>query len=156
VERVRAASIDPGTEQVRRLVSSTDPGPIVMVNLLRFKERADGVDEGLSGAEAYARYAEGVAPHLERVGGRLLEAVACEEGVIGPEQAEWDMVALVAYPSREAFLTMTADPDYLEVHRHRVAALADSRLILSRPVVPPEAGDDGARGAVAPEGEGTA
>ena len=48
------------------------------------------------------------------------------------------MVALVAYPSREAFLTMTADPDYLEVHRHRVAALADSRLILSRPAERPE------------------
>ncbi len=129
------ASIDPDAEQIRRLVSSTDPGPIVMVNLLRFKQKADGIDAGLSGAEAYARYAEGVAPHLERVGGRLLEAVVCEEGVIGPAQSEWDMVALVAYPSREAFLTMTADPDYLEVHRHRVAALADSRLILSRPAV---------------------
>ncbi len=141
MKQMTTASIDPDAEQIRRLVSSSDPGPIVMVNLLRFKERADGLDEGISGAEAYARYAEGVAPHLERVGGRLLEAVACEEGVIGPARSEWDMVALVSYPSREAFLTMTADPDYLEIHRHRVAALADSRLILSRPAVPePEEG----------------
>ena len=134
------ATLEPEADQVRRLVSSSDPGPIVMVNLLRFKPQADGIDAGISGAEAYARYAEGVAPHLERVGGRLLEAVACEEGVIGPEQPEWDMVAIVAYPSRKAFLEMTADPDYLEVHRHRVAALADSRLILSRPteIPPPE------------------
>ena len=58
--------------------------------------------------------------------------------MIGPAQPEWDMVALVAYPSREAFLAMIADPDYLEVHQHRVAALADSRLILSRPAVRPE------------------
>ncbi len=131
-------SIDPDAEQIRSLVSSSDPGPIVMVNLLRFKPQADGIDAGISGAEAYTRYAAGVAPHLEGVGGRLLEAVACEEGVIGPAQAEWDMVALVAYPSREAFLTMTADPGYLEVHRHRVAALADSRLILSRPAGVPQ------------------
>jgi uncharacterized protein (DUF1330 family) len=131
-------ALEPEAEQVRRLASSSDRGPIVMVNLLRFKPQADGIDAGISGAEAYARYAEGVAPHLERVGGRLLGAVACEEGVIGPAEPEWDMVALVAYPSREAFLAMTADPGYLEVHRHRVAALADSRLILSRPIEIPE------------------
>ncbi|MGZ8665639.1 MAG: DUF1330 domain-containing protein [Solirubrobacterales bacterium] len=125
-------ALEPEAEQIRRLVKSSDPGPIVMINLLRFKPEADGIDSGLSGAEAYGRYAEGVAPHLERVGGRLLEALHCQEGVIGPAQPEWDMVAIVSYPSREAFLAMTADPEYLEVHRHRVAALADSRLILSR------------------------
>jgi uncharacterized protein (DUF1330 family) len=138
------AALEPEAEQVRRLVNSSDPGPIVMVNLLRFKPEADGIDSGLSGAEAYALYAEGVAPHLERVGGRLLEALDCQEGVIGPAEPEWDLVAIVSYPSREAFLAMTADPAYLEVHRHRVAALADSRLILSRSLDSlPEAGATG-------------
>ena len=57
-----------------------------MLNLLRFKDRADGIDgdDGISGAEAYARYGAAVAPFLERVGGRVVVALAAEESVIGP------------------------------------------------------------------------
>ncbi len=109
-----------------------------MVNLLRFKDRATGADEGVTGAEAYRRYAEAVAPFLARAGGRLLAAVECEESVIGPDTAEWDLVALVEYPSREAFLAMISDREYLAAHAHRVAAVADSRLVLSTPVTPPD------------------
>ncbi len=107
-----------------------------MVNLLRFKERADGVDaaDGITGAEAYGRYAQAAAPYLERVGGRILLASAPELSVIGPEQAEWDLVVSVKYPSRQAFLAMAMNPDYLKIHAHREAALSDSRLIACRPV----------------------
>jgi uncharacterized protein (DUF1330 family) len=137
---VSAPTIEPTPEQVKRLASSGDGGPIVMVNLLRFRDDAGPPDEGVSGAEAYARYAAAIPPFLERAGGRLLSAVACQEGVIGPHDAEWDVVALVQYPSREAFLGMVSDPEYLEIHRHRVAALADSRLILSSLATPPADG----------------
>ena len=44
--------------------------------------------------------------------------------MIGPEEREWDMVLLVEYPSRQAFLAMAGDPGYLEVHEHREAAAA--------------------------------
>ena len=138
IERMRMTTptIDPDPEQIRSLVASSDPGPIVMVNLLRFKERADRRrgPQRRRGLRAI-RGRDGAISRARR--GRLLAAVVCQEGVIGPATPEWDMVALVAYPSREAFLTMIADPEYLEVHRHRVAALADSRLILSRPAQRP-------------------
>ena len=77
-----------------------------MLNLLRFKDRADGIDagDGISGAEAYARYGAAVAPFLERAGGRLVLALAASESVIGPFAGEWDMVLVVEYPSRRAFL----------------------------------------------------
>ncbi len=125
-------AIEPNREQVGLLTSSTDTGPIVMVNLLRFKDEADGIDAGVSGAEAYARYGDAVAPFLAGVGGRVLGAVGSEDSIIGPHEVEWDMVVLVSYPSREAFLKMTTDPGYQAIHPHRVAALADSRLILSK------------------------
>ncbi len=133
------AAIEPTPEQVARLAAGAGEGPIVMVNLLRFRDEAGPPDEGASGAEAYGRYAAAIPPFLERAGGRLLSAVACQEGVIGPDDAEWDVVALVEYPSREAFLGMVSDPQYLEIHQHRVAALADSRLILSSLATPPAA-----------------
>jgi uncharacterized protein (DUF1330 family) len=64
-----------------------------------------------------------------RDGGRLLLAVEAKTMVIGPEALEWDMALMVEYPSREKFLEMASDPDYLAIHEHRAAALSDSRLI---------------------------
>ena len=125
-------AIKPTPEQLQSLATSAESGPVVMINLLRFKEQADGVDaeDGISGEEAYyERYATGVAPHLERVGGRVLLACAAQDSVIGPADGEWDVVLAVQYPSRAAFLSMVTDPEYLKVHEHRAAALADSRLI---------------------------
>jgi uncharacterized protein (DUF1330 family) len=124
-------SIEPTPEQFERLASTPDDGPVVMLNLVRFKERADGIDavDGISGAEAYARYGAAVAAHLDRVGGKVLMALSAQECVIGPFEGEWDMVLLAEYPSRQAFVDMTSDPGYLEIHQHRAAGLADSRLI---------------------------
>ncbi|HEY2771656.1 MAG TPA: DUF1330 domain-containing protein [Solirubrobacteraceae bacterium] len=117
--------ITPTEEQFEQLRSAADGGPIVMVNLLRFKP---------GGAEAYGRYAAAVAPLLEQVGGRIVNTVACRQAVVGPEDERWDVVALVEYPSVQAFLQMVENPDYLATHEHREAGLADSRLILSSPV----------------------
>jgi uncharacterized protein (DUF1330 family) len=122
--------IDPTGDQVKALAEAPDGSPIVMLNLLRFKERADGVfaEEGISGREAYERYMADAAGHLDRVGGRLLVGVECAETVIGAD-GEWDVCALVEYPSRTAFLEMIGDEGYQQAHPKRSAALADSRLI---------------------------
>jgi uncharacterized protein (DUF1330 family) len=125
-------TIDPTADQIRRLAESAgQEGAIVMVNLLRFRERATAPDEGLSGMEAYLEYAKGVAAHLERVGARILTSALCQQSVIGPEEPEWHVTVMVEYPSRAAFLEMVSDPDYQELSKHRTAALEDSRLIQS-------------------------
>lgn len=122
-------TIVPTQQQLAELSSSSDDGPVVMLNLLRFKEMADGVDEGLTGAQAYARYSQATEPFLAGVGGRLRAALRAEQTVVGPDDAEWDLILLVEYPSRAKFLEMASNPEYLKVHAHRDAALADSRLI---------------------------
>lgn len=126
-----APTINPTAEQLRALVGSSDTTPIVMLNLLRFKDRADGIDAdgALTGREAYQRYAEAVGPHLARAGGSVIFMADDSETVIGPRDERWDMVLLVRYPSRQAFLAMIADADYQAAHEHRAAALADSRLV---------------------------
>jgi uncharacterized protein (DUF1330 family) len=130
-------SIEPTLEQFQRLATSDDQSPVVMINLLRFKEHADGIDadDGISGAEAYQRYADAVRPFLEGVGGRLLISLAATDSVVGPNEGEWDMMLVVEYPSRAAFVKMATNPEYLKVHAHRVAALSDSRLIASTPAI---------------------
>ena len=121
--------VHPTAEQLQELTSSADGGPVIMLNLLKFKPVADGIDEGVSGAEAYARYSAATEPFLRAVGGRLRLATQPRQSVIGPASSEWDLVLLVEYPSRAKFLEMAMNPDYLKIHAHREAALADSRLI---------------------------
>jgi uncharacterized protein (DUF1330 family) len=114
--------IDPTRDQAETFAATTDrPEPVFMLNLLRFAER--------EGAESYARYAAATGEHLERVGGQIVWAGACDDALIGPAAREWDAAAIVRYPSRAAFLEMVGDPRYLEITGHRSAGLADSRLI---------------------------
>ena len=63
-------SISPDESQIRELVTRIDDGPVVMVNLLKFRRRATGTTE--AGAEAYARYAKVVAGLIEDLGGRTV------------------------------------------------------------------------------------
>ena len=107
----------------RELLAGLAPGePVVMINLLQFKE-PDGV-------EHYRRYAQGVVPHLEAVGGRVLYSGSAKAFVIGDgERPWWDTILVVEYPRPDAFLKMVSDPDYLEVHKHREAALDRAELI---------------------------
>ena len=134
-------SVQPTAGQLQQFVSADDSDPVVMLNLLRFKVEADGIDEGISGEEAYARYSEAVEPFLRGVGGRLLHAARAQQSLIGPEQAEWDLVLLVESPSRAKFIEMATDPEYLKIHAHREAALADSRLLACAELVGPSSLD---------------
>jgi hypothetical protein len=52
---------------------------------------------------------------------------------------QWDAVALVSYPSREAFIDMVSQPDYEKAHEHRESGLADTVLIAMTPASPPAA-----------------
>ena len=49
--------------------------------------------------------------------------------VIAPEGEKWDDVLLVRYPSKQAFASMLADPEYREATQHRTAALQEARLV---------------------------
>jgi uncharacterized protein (DUF1330 family) len=122
--------IEPSREQLAELAASPESGPVVMINLLRF--RPDG------GAAAYAHYGEGVLPCLARVGGRILWQGRPDSVVIGDEADRWDAVVLVQYPSRQAFLAMIGATEYQAIAGLRTEALADSRLIATTALPAPE------------------
>ena len=111
-------------------------GPVVMLNLLRFRETADYSPhpdlaplEPISGQEAYRLYMKHTAPLLEKAGGKLLFSGDSGPFVIGPENENWDLVLLVEHQSVPAFVAFAQDPEYLAIAGHRTAALADSRLM---------------------------
>ena len=102
-------------------------GPIYMLNLLKFKEKAeyaDGRATELSGAEAYAIYGMEVVGHLAKVGGAPMFSAGVERLMLGEVDELWDTAAIAMYPSREAMLQMISSPDYRASAVHREAGLA--------------------------------
>jgi uncharacterized protein (DUF1330 family) len=133
------ATINPTREQIARFEQDApDQKPIVMLNLLRFRDVADygahaaASDGGVTGRKAYDRYSKAVMPLLFEVGGLPLWMGKGRAGVIVPEGESWDEVLLVHYPSRAAFVRMVRSSAYQSIMHHRTAALADSRLVETR------------------------
>jgi uncharacterized protein (DUF1330 family) len=122
----------PRPEQIQALSEHRPEGPLYMLNLLKFKEKASYGDEretDLTGAEAYGIYGAGVAKILSEIGGHIEFGFQTNVLVIGDGELEWDSVALVRYPSFEAFVKMTQSDAYQAIHVHREAGLAHQLLI---------------------------
>jgi uncharacterized protein (DUF1330 family) len=132
--------VDPSREQLRAFQGIAREGPIQMLNLVRFRERALYLDgREATGAEAYRAYAAASAAPFARVGGRQRWIGRFELTVIGPETEQWDAVFIAEYPSAAAFVAMLRDPEYREAVKHRQAAVATSRLIRLAPDSPGDA-----------------
>lgn len=111
-------------------------GPVVMLNLLRFRAQADySANPHLapavpaSGREAFMRYYEHTLPFLKASGGEVLLLGDGGPWLIGPSDERWDMAMLVQQTSVEAFIAWNSDAAYLAGIGHRTAALEDSRLL---------------------------
>ncbi len=124
-------------ERFDAFVENDRPGPIHMLNLVRYREMAAYEDgRKASGAEAYAAYGRESAPVLARVGGRVIWRGTMEMMMIGPDDKQWDLCFIVEYPNAAAFAAMVQDPEYRAAVPHRQAALIDSRLIRMAPLEP--------------------
>ena len=122
--------VDPTKERFAAFREDDRPGPVQMLNLVRFREWADYADgRKVSGAEAYAAYGRESMPVLERVGGRVVWRGRFEMVLIGPQDERWDACFIAEYPSVAAFVAMVRDPGYRQAVIHRQAAVETSRLI---------------------------
>lgn len=120
-------AVFPGAEQAAAFFGGVEDGPFVMINLLKFKDRADypdGAEPELSGRDAYRRYGAAVQACLASVGARSVYAGDVTELMLGETDELWDMVALAEYPSRAAMMAMVASPAYQAIEKHRIAGLA--------------------------------
>lgn len=115
-------SINPTGEQFKQLMALPYEGPIVMVNLLKFRE------EG--GVESYAQYERIASKFVQELGGRLIYRGNYLMPVIGKD--DWDEVIIVEYPSIAAFIEMQRNKEYQAAVHFRTDALVDSRLYLTK------------------------
>lgn len=119
-------AVDPVGADLKRYLAEDPGGPVVMLNLLRFKP--DG------GRESYAKYSQALADtYLARYGGEVLYAGDGSTALVAEDGQAWDAVLVVRYPSREAFCRMVADPEYQQYTHFRTEALEEAVLQATTP-----------------------
>jgi len=125
-------TIDPDQEKFPDILAKIPQGkPIIMINLLKFRDKARYPDGSIacSGREAYQAYTKIASKTLAEIGGEMFWRGLVCGCPIAPEGEAWDEALLIKYPSIEAFNKMLAMPEYQKGAVHRSAALEDSRLI---------------------------
>lgn len=121
--------------QANAFFDVAEDGPIAMVNLLKFRARADypDGDRGLSGVEAYLLYGREVMKLVSAHGGRFVFGGRITGMLVGEVEEQWDSFALVQYPSNAAFSAMTVSEEYQRIVHHRTAGLAGQLDIRVQP-----------------------
>ena len=112
--------IDLSDHDLAQLLADDPGGPVVMLNLLRF--RPDG------GRERYLEYATRSIPIAERFGAEALYVGDGDRALVARPGQAWDAVVLMRYPSRRAFADMVRDPEYRAGAHLRTEALSDAVL----------------------------
>jgi len=118
--------IDPTGQDLKRFLAEDPGGPVVMLNLLRF--RPDG------GKERYDDYLAHFRAASHRHGA---EVVYWGEGatvLVAEDGQAWDAVLVVRYPGRQAFSDMVRDPAYSAGAHLRSEALVEAVLQATSPV----------------------
>lgn len=111
--------VDPRGADLKRFLAEDPGGPVVMLNLLKFRD---------GGRESYLRYTEALDGYLTGIGARVVYVGDTSTALVAPDAHDWDAVLLVEYPSRQAFSAMVADPEYQKVTHLRTEALTDAVL----------------------------
>ena len=116
-------------------LQALDPlAPVVMVNLMRFRERS--LDGDGSGWDAYLRYSALTVPMIKARGGTLLWTGDARAVALGRQDGnQWDYLALVYYPSVAAFIDMMTSEDYeLRCDPHSINGCAAHVIIATKEV----------------------
>ncbi len=128
--------LDPTQASGRKFIARSITGPVVMLNLLRFREVADysaapdlAPREPISGAAAYQLYINHTLPYLQESGGEVIFFGKGGSFLIGPDDEHWDAAMLVRQRSVSDFMAFASNQAYMGGIGHRVAALEDSRLL---------------------------
>jgi len=129
-------AVDPRGRDLKTFLADDPGGPVVMLNLLRFRPDAEG---GHAAArDSYTAYLAHFRRHAEPRGADILYLGDGSTALVAEEGQAWDAVLVVRYPSRQAFSDMVADPGYQRGTHLRSGALTEAVLQATTPWTPPE------------------
>jgi uncharacterized protein (DUF1330 family) len=125
-------AVDPTGQDLKHFLADDPGGPVVMLNLLCFKE---------GGRSSYEEYARRIGPFLEKVSAEIVFVGDLSTVLVAPETHRWDTILIVRYPSRQAFSSMVADPNYQEITHLRTESLDEAVLQATIPWPEPSAAE---------------
>src|SRR3954447_24616818 len=112
-------AVDPTGQDLKHFLADDPGGPVVMLNLLRFKEGGRG---------SYEEYARKIQPFLDKLSAEVMFVGDLSTTLVAPDTRDGDAMLIVRYPSRQAFSSMVADPSYQEITHLRTEALEEAVL----------------------------
>jgi uncharacterized protein (DUF1330 family) len=124
---MQLSQVNPSQQQMAQLLTYPKNTPLVMVNIIKFKDKTENGKE--TGQEAYARYFKNVQPFVSKSNAKLIWKGIVSSTVVGDSIDEPNMIFLVEYPSVDHFLEMVSNPDYQKVATDRTIALEYGGLI---------------------------
>ncbi len=140
---MQANHLEPDESQRAWIQSGEDDGPIVALNLNRYRDRAaypaGTPDADVSGRDAYARYGIVAFQAIVHVGGKIVWVANVNDLAIGCDHDRYDEVVAVWYPKRSSLGELTNYPGYDEAFElHRRAGIEHASLILCKAGPEPE------------------
>jgi uncharacterized protein (DUF1330 family) len=119
----------PTPEQIETFLAGPPDEPVVMLNMLQFKEQADASHDGMTGEEAVLLYSRAMKDFVEAHGGSFVLAARVQSQVIGEGGEGFQFVGVMRYPSRKAYLELAGDPKIAAtIGKHREAGLESQWL----------------------------
>jgi Domain of unknown function (DUF1330) len=116
----------PTPDQIETFLAGPADQPVVMLNMLQFKARAD---DGSTGHDAVMRYSRAMKEFVEARGGTFVLAANVDSQVIGEGGEGFQFVGIMRYPSRQQYLELAGDPEVARtIGRHREAGLESQWL----------------------------
>ena len=107
--------VDPRGEDLKRYLKQDPGGPVVMLNLLKYRP---------GGEQSYRAYSAALKDYLPSIGAEVLYVGDCSTVLVAPAGWDWDALLIV----RQAFSAIVADPAYQAVTHLRTDALTEAVL----------------------------
>ena len=118
--------LTPSKERIEALRHEVGPGPVILLNLLKFKEP--------NGREKFVEYSALSGPLIARQGAEVFYLADAGPTLSGED---WDTCAMIRFPDIEAFIGLAAAPDYQQkAPALREAALERTLWMVTQPPNP--------------------
>ena len=123
-------------EQQQEFIKNNKDSPVVMVNLLTFKEHVKSKNKEITGEKCYENYSINMKKYLASKGCRVIWQGQVDSMLIGESDVNFSFIALVEYPNRQTFIEMISSSHYTQIKKDREDGLAGQWLFATTQIFP--------------------
>lgn len=121
----------PTAKQWERILTRPSDQSITLVNFFKLRPIAiyRSGEQGVTGEEAFSRYASVSLPAMEQAGGKFLFVGSHQGAFVGADE-DWDVIAVGSYPNIDALIALHTNEAYQGCYYHRTAACERQKVFV--------------------------